>query len=233
MKKSLAFALLASATILTGMASPAFAAGTSSVTNGKITFVDPDDAVDPVDPTDPENPVDTPDPNNPGTGQTGPLTLDVAPNLYFGEHKLGTGGSTYQAMKDPASSEDLEYHPYLQVSDRRGVGTDNKAMGWVVTVATTEFKNGDQPLKGAFLSFGTSEVTHPAATTGTAPAGTTIANLNNTTGATTIFSAAKDAGLGTWLSVYNPENVTLTAPTPSKGTFTATLTWTISAAPEA
>ncbi|MCM6923037.1 WxL domain-containing protein, partial [Enterococcus faecium] len=40
-------------------------------------------------------------------------------------------------------------------------------------------------------------------------------------------------GLGTWLSVYDPANITLKVPKAAAGTFTADLTWNLVAGPVA
>ena len=123
MKKNMIGTLLLSTLLLGGLATPAFAEG-QATSKGDITFT-----VVPLDPTDPSKPVEPADPENPGTGQTGPLTLDVVPELPFGTHEIESGTKTYQI---DASKNDT---PYLQVSDRRGVGAVGQAQGWNVTVS--------------------------------------------------------------------------------------------------
>lgn len=231
MKKKIIGTLLLSTVVLSGLATPAFAAGTAT-TNGDITFTEPTGPVDPLDPTDPNKPVDPtnptkPDPENPTTGQEGALTLDVVPNLPFGTHEIESGTKTYPV---DATKNDS---PYLQVSDRRGVGADGQAQGWNVSVTVSDFANGSQKLEGATLNFGSSTVKKPDSNTSVAPSSAAITGLDSSDSATTIFTAAKDHGLGTWLSVYDPTNIILTVPEAAVGTFTATLTWDLTAGPTA
>ncbi len=60
-----------------------------------------------------------------------------------------------------------------------------------------------------------------------------MTGLSKASAATPIFTAAKDQGLGTWLSVYDPANITLKVPKAAAGTFTADLTWNLVAGPVA
>ncbi len=111
MKKNMIGTLLLSTLLLGGLATPAFAEG-QATSKGDITFTEPTNTVEPLNPTDPSKPVEPADPENPATGQTGPLTLDVVPELPFGTHEIESGTKTYQV---DASKNDT---PYLQVSDR-------------------------------------------------------------------------------------------------------------------
>ena len=67
-----------------------FAEG-QATSKGDITFTEPTNTVEPLNPTDPSKPVEPADPENPATGQTGPLTLDVVPELPFGTHEIESG----------------------------------------------------------------------------------------------------------------------------------------------
>ena len=206
--------LLLSTLLLGGLATPAFAEG-QATSKGDITFTEPTNTVEPLNPTDPSKPVEPADPENPATGQTGPLTLDVVPELPFGTHEIESGTKMYQV---DASKNDT---PYLQVSDRRGVGADGQAQGWNVTVSVSDFVNGSQVLQS------TSD------NESTGPTSQTVTGLSKASAATPIFTAAKDQGLGTWLSVYDPANITLKVPKAAAGTFTADLTWNLVAGPVA
>lgn len=225
MKKNIIGSLLLSAVILS-TTTPAFAAG-AATSNGDITFTEPTGTVKPLDPNNPDltDPEDPNYPGNPATGQSGALTLDVIPDLPFGSHEIESGTKTYSV---DATKNDK---PYLQVSDRRGVGTDGEAKGWNVSVKVSDFVNGAQKLKGAELSFDTSVVKTIPNNTSTAPTSEMVTNLDSSDSATTIFKADKGQGLGTWLSVYDPANITLTVPEAAVGTFTATLTWDLVAGP--
>lgn len=223
------FALLATGLFSTSLLAPisVFAADATpapgaSTTTGDVTFNKPDDSVKPVDPTDPTKP-GTDNPDNPSTGQTGDLTLDAAPKLSFGTHDIASGSQTYSAEKPAA--------PFVQASDRRGLGTDGQAQGWDVTVSMSDFVNGSQKLPGASLAFTGATVKNTATGQGTAPVGEDIANLSSASQATSILKASKGQGAGTWASVYDPKNIKLTVPQAAAGNFTSTLNWTISAAP--
>ncbi|MDQ8303666.1 WxL domain-containing protein [Enterococcus faecium] len=226
MKKNMIGTLLLSTLLLGGLATPAFAEG-QATSKGDITFTEPTNTVEPLNPTDPSKPVEPADPENPATGQTGPLTLDVVPELPFGTHEIESGTKTYQV--DDSKNDT----PYLQVSDRRGVGADGQAQGWNVTVSVSDFVNGSQVLQGAELDFGTSIVKSTSDNESTGPTSQTVTGLSKASAATPIFTAAKDKGLGTWLSVYDPANITLKVPKAAAGTFTADLTWNLVAGPVA
>lgn len=235
MKKNLVFAALVSALVLGGsIGSATVNAAVDGVpstakTQGIINFSLPTDAVDPLDPTTPLNPDGTQNKNpnddmNKPTGNTGALTLDTAPYLSFGQHVIGEqAGSTY-TLDSTANP-----HPYLQVSDRRGVNADKKAQGWTVTVAVTDFSNGSQSLAGTKLSFatGTVKAGSESASTQSAPTSLAVNGLSSASSATAIFGASVGQGIGTWLDVYAPANVSLSVPTPAVGDFTADLTWSL------
>jgi len=71
-------------------------------------------------PTDPENP-DKPGPG-PGTGNSGPLTIDMVPHFDFGIHEVELGNQTYPTV---SSLNDLAH--FVQVTDRRGTNA-----GWTL-----------------------------------------------------------------------------------------------------
>ena len=69
----------------------------------------------PVDPTNPANPQVPEDPDNPATGNTGALTLDVAPRTFdFGSVQTYAAEHTYKATTTTNGQQ------YLQVTDNRG-----------------------------------------------------------------------------------------------------------------
>ena len=76
----------------------------------------------------------------------------------------------------------------------------------------SDFVNGSQVLQGAELDFGTSTVRSTSDNEATAPTSQAVTGLSKASAATPIFTAAKDQGLGTWLSVYDPANITLKVP---------------------
>ncbi|TLG78276.1 WxL domain-containing protein [Vagococcus zengguangii] len=79
----------------------------------------PTDPIYPVDPVDPE--IEIPTPEN-----KGPLSLDFASKLYFGNQKISTKDQTYfaaaQLFKEDKDSEVYnETTNYVQVTDSRGL----------------------------------------------------------------------------------------------------------------
>ncbi|MGN1293045.1 MAG: WxL domain-containing protein, partial [Levilactobacillus brevis] len=70
---------LMTVTVLGAATVPVVAHASSAETQGAISFIDDDGATAPVDPVNPGTPLPDTDPNNPATGNTGTLTLDVAP----------------------------------------------------------------------------------------------------------------------------------------------------------
>lgn len=215
MKNKIIGAMLFSTVLLSTLAAtPVFAADAPqpATSKGTVSFTEATGPVDPVDPT------------QPGTGNTGPLTIDTVPDFAFGEHEVTGSSQKYTSTNTGV--------PYLQVSDRRGVGVDGKAQGWVVDVSMSEFSDGTTTLPGTKLSIGTGIV--DASDTNTNADGFPAASavdLSPATAAATILTAEKGKGLGTWLEAFDPTTVNLTVPQQAKGAFESTLTWTISAAP--
>ncbi|MGX7031701.1 WxL domain-containing protein, partial [Vagococcus zengguangii] len=81
---------------------------------------DPTKPIDPVDPTDPTKPIEPP------TGNKGPLSLDFASKLYFGNQKISTKDQTYFAAAQLYQDKEnpgqyLETTNYVQVTDSRGL----------------------------------------------------------------------------------------------------------------
>lgn len=141
MKKRFAFSTVLMSTALVLGTTSAFATTSSGRSTAKIEFttigkpvlVDPDspDPTKPYDPIyDPKKP-DTTDPNGNGntpTGNTGPLTLDYAPNFNFGSHESDTI-TNFKA---------LDKKPFLQVTDRRALSSV-----WNVKVKLGAFENSE------------------------------------------------------------------------------------------
>ena len=202
MKKNMIGTLLLSTLLLGGLATPAFAEG-QATSKGDITFTEPTNTVEPLNPTDPSKPVEPADPENPATGQTGPLTLDVVPELPFGTHEIESGTKTYQV---DASKNDT---PYLQVSDRRCVGADGQAQGWNVTVSVSDFVNGSQVLQGAELDFGTSTVKSTSDNESTGPTSQTVTGFD---------PVKRSAGAGSFCSEYRLSRDLCTADCTRPGT---------------
>lgn len=147
-KKTMTASLLASLLLLHGPF--VFAESSTGSSTATITFEANDKPVI----VDPENPDQeyTPDPDkgeNESTPNTGPLTLDYAPNFNFGAHEI---------LGKTIVFESTDQKPFLQVTDRRGTLGE-----WKVTAKLGAFKsNGKTTLKGASLNIGSGQVKTPS-----------------------------------------------------------------------
>ncbi len=248
MKKTLVSTLLVSAMLLGGIGTSVVSAATDVVSEatstGKVTFTTNTDPTDPVDPTDPEDP----DPENPGTGNEGPLSLDVVPSLDFGTHDVTGNSATWSDVEiEPAAGAATT--PFIQVTDKTG-----EMQGWHVNVTYDNFAKDTKTLASTTIHFDAGEVAKAydaADASATAPVATAV---DLTPGvAANIFHADESKGMGTWISVYNhketdtttdalasngittgQENSKITLSTigdESATTYTANLNWTLAAGP--
>ena len=176
----------------------------------------------PVDPTDPEKP--NPDPEVPGTGNTGPLTIDLVSNIEFGEQEIKEKEAIYNAKTE---------HPYVQITDRRGTGA-----GWTLKASIGEFNNEDKTktLKGAEFSLKNGTIKSTSSNVSEKPQGYDV-NLNKDL--QLIMQAVTDQGMGTWLDVFsgtkdNNANVQLKVPAGSakaKQSYSSVIHWELTDAP--
>ncbi|MDK4397150.1 WxL domain-containing protein [Enterococcus faecalis] len=176
----------------------------------------------PVDPTDPEKP--NPDPEVPGTGNTGPLTIDLVSNIEFGEQEIKEKEAIYNAKTE---------HPYVQITDRRGTGA-----GWTLKASIDEFNNEDKTktLKGAEFSLKNGTIKSTSSNVSEKPQGYDV-NLNKDL--QVIMQAVTDQGMGTWLDVFsgtkdNNANVQLKVPAGSakaKQSYSSVIHWELTDAP--
>lgn len=176
----------------------------------------------PVDPTDPEKP--NPDPEVPGTGNTGPLTIDLVSNIEFGEQEIKEKEAIYNAKTE---------HPYVQITDRRGTGA-----GWTLKASIGEFNNEDKTktLKGAEFSLKNGTIKSTSSNVSEKPQGYDV-NLNKDL--QVIMQAVTDQGMGTWLDVFsgtkdNNANVQLKVPAGSakaKQSYSSVIHWELTDAP--
>lgn len=218
-------------------ASSAFAVVVDSTTStNSVNFVaggsDGEEPIGPLDPTNPDNPnpaspIDPMDPDNPGTGHVGPLTINYASNIKFGEQKISGKDITYNG---------LNAAPFIQVTDIRGTGA-----GWNLSAKSTGFANADgkKVLKGAELSFKNGQVKAGSKNNiSVAPVTSNIVFSN--AASQQVMNAKKEAGKGTWLNVWSGtdqsnENVQLKvlAGTAEADTeYTSTITWELADAPK-
>lgn len=231
--------------------------------NGTVNFMPGTDPTNPVDPTNPDpdkpvNPVDPTNPDGPNPGTEGPLSIDYASSFDFGLNKISNKTETYyaraQTYKDNADNSKLSNlvtPNYVQVSDNRGTNG-----GWTLTLKQNgQFKNDNtlnKELTGSVLKL--TDPTVKSNTQGiTPPAANKEIALDPTGKESVVFSAAKNAGAGTWVDAWgkteqvtekNEANkdvaanitkaVALTVPgsTPKDAvSYATTLTWSLSDVP--
>lgn len=235
-------------TTMINLSNTAMAAATQSVTTtGDVTFKEDTDTTGPVDPIDPIDPVD---PIDPITPTEGPLSIDYASSLHFGEQKISAKDEVYQAamdkIKDPADENSTIDKPnWVQVTDKRGTNA-----GWKLQVQqgaqlTTGTADAAQELKGAQIT-----LTNTAVKTGTdnqagVPTGADVITLvpgdDTTAGAAQdVMTAQVDQGMGTWVAGFGNEttgasSVSLSVPGASAkvkdGKYTTNLTWVLTDTP--
>lgn len=188
-KYSSALLLALLATSVAGVSAVGAETVGSTNTTGQVGFV-AGSALPPQDPNDNNgnNTINPQTPNVPatagntpnktpitGTGANQGLSLDFAPNLNFGIHKLSNVQQVYPAyalvlQKGDVTSVEKQLPnatdgtaqnalpPFIQVTDLRGndIGSDS---GWTVQVSSPVFKSSTAkktPLTGAYITFGAS-----------------------------------------------------------------------------
>lgn len=199
----------------------------STNTTGQVGFV-AGSALPPQDPNDNNgnNTINPQTPNVPatagntpnktpitGTGANQGLSLDYAPNLNFGIHKLSNVQEVYPAyamvlQEGDVTSVDKQLPnatdgtaqsalpPFLQVTDLRG-NEAGAGSGWTVQVSSPVFKSSNAkstPLTGAYITFGASSENTVTNATGVANKATSAINnskvvLNTPDTAYNIFSS--------------------------------------------
>lgn len=193
--------------------------------NGSTKPVDPTDPNKPVDPNDPDNP--NPDPDNPATGNTGILTLDVAPRTF----DFGSNLASNDAMSINAKDTGKNNNQYLQVSDKR---TDTN--GWTVNVQQTkEFTSDDgKNINGTTVSIPKGDGRNSLSEDSSQPGNAGLITNAVTTEVgndKVVFSAPSKDGVGKGISTntWKANNVTLNVPklTAKKGDFSSELKWSL------
>jgi hypothetical protein len=179
---------------------------------GMVQFTPDNQPTDPVDPEnpDPENPVKPWDPTSPdhkpNPGTEGPLSLDFASSLDFGNNKITNKDAVYYAEPQYLwNAEENDFDPatarpnYVQVTDKRGTNA-----GWSLTLQQQgQFKNEqtlNKELTGAAISFTSGEA---ASSMKGVKAPKTFDMLDLVPGETVkVMAAEKNAGAGTWVDRF-------------------------------
>jgi hypothetical protein len=219
-------------------------------TNAQVKFIEDDSKTPPTDPTDPDpnKPVDPVDPTNPDKpvepGTNGPLSLDYASVLDFGEQLISVKDETYfakpQLLRDAEGKID-EANPvpnYVQVTDKRG-----GEKGWSLSVKQNgQFKSvsAGKELTGAEITFKHGEAKSIATSKAPSIVKDSFSLSPDGNGeAQNVVSAAEGEGFGTWVYRFGNEStmnksIELSVPgstAKEADTYKTTLTWTLTDTP--
>ncbi|TFI65608.1 cell surface protein [Carnobacterium divergens] len=220
-------------------------------TNAQVKFIEDESPTDPTDPTDPDptdpvKPVDPTDPEKPvEPGTNGPLSLDYASSLDFGEQLISNKTQSYfakpQFLRGSDGKIDTE-NPipnYAQVTDKRG-----GEKGWALSVKQNgQFKSvkESRELVGAEITFKNGEVASASSSKAPSAVKKSFSLKADGTGvAENVMAASKGEGFGTW--VYRSgdvstmaESIELSVPgatVKDADTYKTTLTWTLTDVPD-
>ncbi|MGX7203106.1 hypothetical protein BCR22_11810 [Enterococcus plantarum] len=175
----------------------------------------------------------------PPTGNTGPLTIDAVSSFVFPNAKIS--GEALTVVGESAEVNGNKGIMGAQVTDSRGSGA-----GWTLKAKITDFTGTDsdntvRTLKGAVLTLPQGQVKTSDTATAVADANKPVSNsvsLNDTD--QKLLTAAKGNGLGVWYVNFENDSqgtaqkeVKLYVPTGNfKANYKATISWTLSEAPE-
>lgn len=147
------------------------------------------------------------------------ISLDEVPGVNLGSHVNQNSTETYTADS---------------ITGAIKVTNPGNTDGWNVTVATSDYiNNGDssKTLRGAALTFDSPTVTaDDAGNISKLPTSDKVTVNGN---AQSILTAEKSEGIGQFTATHSKDNVSLLVPAGNAaGSYTATLTWTLSNAPK-
>jgi hypothetical protein len=182
---------------------------------GSVGFIPSTVVTPPLDPNQPlpEEPVQPIGPNGelPAVGTAGPLSLDFASNLSFGNHEIVNRDVVYSAKAQGLTQSDgstTAYVPnYVQVTDNRGTNA-----GWALQVKqngqfTATTKTTNSRLIGASIQL--NQPTVIGVTNSVAPM-TNEVSLDPEGNSTVIMSASVGSGSGTWLTRWGNQKSLVT-----------------------
>lgn len=226
-----------------GSVDTAFAEEKTYDSDAKIKFEQNTDATNPVDPENPDKEADPDDKDDKDNedAKEGPLSLDYASSLDFGEQKISGNEETYEVKPvdiTTAEGEDEERAPYLQVTDNRG-----SLDGWHVTVTQEDqLKTGDEDeLEGAEITMNEGHVDAPKGQDTEGVKSNGDITLNPDGEGELVFDAKNGSGAGTFTNSFGEEGAdmedvaTLSVPGGTEieeDDYSAELTWTLTDAPE-
>ncbi|OJG49104.1 hypothetical protein RV06_GL002030 [Enterococcus haemoperoxidus] len=199
----------------------------------EIFYTENTDITPPIDPREPDESTEivSPIPVQPGT--SGPLSVDFAPHVIFGEHEGSKENDTYYAkltkIKKKADGSEEEVPNFLQLTDNRG-----KDAGWRLTVKQNgQLKNGAHILKGAEISL--NNITLFSPNNGKEPIAIESVRLDpDSMEPTEVSRSTETTGKGTWMIMFGKDkeeskkSIQVRVPGSAekkKGNYTTSLTW--------
>ncbi|GAB6458695.1 WxL domain-containing protein [Bacillus luti] len=209
--------------------------------NAIVKFKANESITGPVDPEnpDPNKPVDPVDPvtgEKPEPGTNGPLSIDFASTLYFGENVISTKDETYFAAAQKLS-DGQEKPNYVQVTDNRGTEA-----GWTLSVKQNgQFVDSKgNELTGAKITFTNGAVNTASKSAKPSEVMPSFDLTVDGTGAVqNVVEAKAGEGAGTYVYKFGDdatkaESIKLEVPgatTKYADEYKTTLTWTLSDVP--
>ncbi|MGE8037587.1 WxL domain-containing protein [Lysinibacillus sp. NPDC093692] len=197
----------------------------------------------PVDPTDPGNEInpepENPDGSTPEGGTNGPLSIDYASSLSFGDPEISSFTKRYDVNPQKFGNRTPAEGPnYVQVTDSRGTQA-----GWILQVKQSgQFETAEkEELQGAKIIFSNVGVNSAAQSThATSPDSFDLKfDTDGNPVAETVMTAVKGAGAGTFVLAFGDNNTaakSIQLEVPGSSTkyakqYSTTLTWTLTEAP--
>lgn len=175
--------------------------------NGTVEFIPDNTPTNPVDPenpdpTNPVNPIDPTDPTGPKPGTSGPLSIDYASSLDFGQNKITSKDEVYYANAQAFSDDTLkgEYRGnYVQISDKRG-----SFGGWTLSLKQDGQFANSQAKKAKSLTGAQIKLSDSVAESNSNDEKPSVKDVALTPdGDSVVIMSAKDGvGAGTWVDRF-------------------------------
>ncbi|WP_071865857.1 WxL domain-containing protein, partial [Enterococcus caccae] len=170
----------------------------------EIFYTENTDVTPPIDPEKPDESTEivSPIPVQPGT--SGPLSVDFAPHVIFGEHDGSKENDIYYAkltkIKKKDDGSEQEVPNFLQLTDNRG-----KKAGWRLTIKQNgQLRNGTHVLKGAEISLNNITLFSPHS--GREPIAIDSVRLDpDSMEPTEVSRSTETTGKGTWMIMFGKD----------------------------
>ncbi|MBM5694371.1 WxL domain-containing protein [Listeria seeligeri] len=202
--------------------------GLGATSDGTIVFEPNTTPVNPVNPDDDDPYVPEDGPVNPD--DTNPLKIAYVSTLDFDTQVISSENKVYTANKvtltNQLDSTTKEINPAVTIADGRGTGA-----GWNLQVKQNNaFTNtaGTDTLEGAELTLEKSSIYSNKSNASVAPIGEDSVDVN--TSNANVLTAAEDSGQGVWQEEMVAK-LAVAGNTAKEGTYSTTLTWTLTDTP--